>query len=67
MYSAVMEKLDAYLKSQKISRAAFARTIGCAPSTMTELMQGKYPPTLAVALAIERATKRKVKCEDLNG
>lgn len=60
-----MEKLASYLAGHKIKRNAFARDIGCAPSTLTEIIAGKYPPTLALALRIERATKRKVRCEDM--
>lgn len=51
-----MEKLAQYLKDNGIRRYQFAERIGVAKSTMTQLIQGKYPPSLAVALKIEAET-----------
>jgi len=51
-----MEKLNTYLRESGTTKLALATAVGIAKSTMTELSQGKYPPSLAVALAIEDAT-----------
>jgi DNA-binding XRE family transcriptional regulator len=60
----VSEKLDAWLKVFGKRKYVFASEVGCAKSTLTEIMQGKYLPDLRLALAIEDATRRKVKCRD---
>jgi len=51
-----MEKLNTYLLESSTTKLALAASVGIAKSTMTELSQGKYPPSLAVAFAIEDAT-----------
>lgn len=60
-----MEKLAEYLRDRGVTKSAFADRIGIAKSTLTELMQGKYAVPLRVAIAIEDATRRKVKARDL--
>ena len=51
-----MEQLSTYLRESSTTKLALAASVGIAKSTMTELSQGKYPPSLAVAFAIEDAT-----------
>ncbi len=60
-----MEKLDAYLKANSITRAFFAAQIGVAKSTMTEMLQRKFPPPLSVSIRIEDATGGAVTVRDL--
>jgi DNA-binding XRE family transcriptional regulator len=55
-YRIAMKQISEYLTSTKTTRAALAAQVGIAKSTMTEIMQGKYPPPLRVAFAIEDAT-----------
>lgn len=62
-----MEKLDAYIKGRKMTRKAFAEAIGCAPSTLTEILGGVHLPSLEVAVSIEKYTRGKVKCVDMVG
>ena len=60
-----MEKLDNYIKDRAMTRCAFAKAVGCAPSTLTEILQGKYLPSLEIGVAIEQFTRGKVKCVDM--
>ena len=50
------DRLNTYLRESGTTKLALATAVGIAKSTMTELSQGKYPPSLAVAFAIEDAT-----------
>jgi DNA-binding XRE family transcriptional regulator len=59
-----MDKLDTWLKARNMTRSAFASEVGCAKSTLTEIMQGKYLPDLRLAFSIQDATRKKVKASD---
>lgn len=63
-FSAAVD-LDSYLTRQKITDAAFAKTIGRSRSLVTKLRHGIAKPSAEIALKIEIATGREVCLADL--
>lgn len=59
-----MEKLKKYLAETEIDQKAFAAMVKTDPATLSRIIRGSHPPKLALAVAIEKATKGKVRCED---
>ena len=57
-------KLATYLETAAIRRSAFARMVGVTPGRITQICNGEAP-SLAVAVAIEKATAGVVKAADL--
>jgi DNA-binding transcriptional regulator YdaS (Cro superfamily) len=57
-------KLSEYFTLTKEAKIHFAKRIDVAEHTIYNILNGN-PPTLQVAVAIEKATEGKVKCEDL--
>lgn len=53
-------KLQAWLKSKKITKADFAERIGVSAGYLTRLANGERQPSLDVALIIARETKGQV-------
>lgn len=60
-----MTHLRTYLIASKTSQARLAAVVGVSRSYMNELVSGTKTPSLPVALAIEKATKGKVKVASL--
>lgn len=58
---AVMITISTYLATAKVSQAELARQAKISRSYLSELVSGAKVPSLKVALAIERATRGKVK------
>lgn len=58
-------KLQEFLSEEKISPYLFARMINSSIATVYNILKEKNDITLSVALAIETATKGKVKIPDL--
>ncbi len=61
---AAMKKLKKYLSAAKIEQLVFASMVNTTPSTLSRVLNGKQPPTLQLALDIEKVTEGKVRCED---
>ena len=53
-----------YLKESNLTQVEFARQLGVTQGTVNFWVNYK-PPTLERAIAIEKATGGKVRCEDL--
>lgn len=58
-------RLQEWLETQGVSCSALARQIGVPTSTVWRIALHGAEPRASTALAIIRATKRKVKLEDL--
>lgn len=56
-------KLAEYLKAHDISAAEFARRIGVHKVTLSRYIRGVRRPALAHSIAIQKATRGKVKPE----
>lgn len=56
-----MNSISTYLADAKISQAQLARQANISRSYLSELVNGAKVPSLKVAMAIERATRGKVK------
>jgi len=48
--------LATYLQSKGELQSTFARRVGTTPATISRLIKGEFPPSLALAAAIERET-----------
>lgn len=59
-----MLALQDYLKQTKSTIAALARSIGCAPSTITRALNGKRAPSFDLALSVEEATSGLCPAEE---
>jgi DNA-binding XRE family transcriptional regulator len=59
-----MKKLASYLTTQNIRQADFANSVHASQPTISKLMSGSTLPSLALAVAIERATGGAVKASD---
>lgn len=59
-------ELREYLFRHEIPKGKFAKEIGVAEKTLWSILKGKYDVRLSIAIDIERATKRHVRCQDLN-
>lgn len=57
-------KLEDFLKTNEITKQAFAERIGVAPSTITRLLTGKHVPDRATMNAIIAATDGAVTPND---
>jgi DNA-binding transcriptional regulator YdaS (Cro superfamily) len=57
--------LEIWLNNSGAVRAEFARRVGCSPSHLTLVAQGKRGISLNLALNIERETHRAVTAEQL--
>ena len=57
-------KLSEYFLLTKEPKIKFSKRINVAEHTIYNILNGN-PPTLQIAVAIEKATEGKVKCEDL--
>lgn len=60
-----MTQLAAYLAKTNTPQSRLAEAIGVSRGYMNQLVKGIRTPSLPVALAIERATKGKVKVAHL--
>lgn len=58
-------KLIDYLSSLTITDAEFGAKIGVSQSQVSRIKHGKTAPSLAVIVAIEKATKGKVGAKDI--
>lgn len=58
-------KLADYLERESMSCGELARRLGMPTSTIWRIREGQSEPRASTALAIIRATKRRVKLEDL--
>ncbi|MFK4824817.1 transcriptional regulator [Paenochrobactrum sp. BZR 588] len=58
-----MLALQDYLEQTNSSIAALARSIGCAPSTITRALNGKRAPSFDLALSVEVATSGSCSAE----
>lgn len=59
-----MEKLRTYIAESGITQSALARAVGVYPASITRYLAGDNVPSIATALAIERATGGAVKVGD---
>ena len=59
-------KLNTWLKENKKDYKFLAEKLEVHPSTACRYINGERRITLSVALKIEKITKGKVKCQDLN-
>lgn len=59
-----MNKLTSYLAKKKIDQKTFASMINTTQATLSRVINGKFKPTLELAVAIEKVTNGKVRCED---
>lgn len=59
-----MTHLAAYLAQKNMTQAQLAEMVGVSRAYMSQLVKGPKTPSLAVASAIERATKGRVKASD---
>lgn len=59
-----MQKLKKFLTAEKLNQDEFAVIVNTTPATMSRVIRGKQPPSLELAVAIEDATKGKVRCKD---
>jgi transcriptional regulator with XRE-family HTH domain len=57
--------LKEYLKSQPITDAEFGAKIGVSQSQVTRIKNGQTSPSLAVIVAIEKATDGEVGAKDI--
>lgn len=57
--------LDTWLESADVKRSDFAKNIGCSPSHLTLVSQGKRGVSLELALSIQRETDGAVTVEQL--
>lgn len=57
--------LDSWLASATVKRGEFARSIGCSPSHLTLVSQGKRGASLELALNIQRETNGVVTVEQM--
>ncbi len=62
---AVSHPLEAWLRDAPLNRTEFAKNIGCSPSHLTLVSQGKRGVSLELALSIERETHGSVTVEQL--
>lgn len=60
-----MTPLDAFLKAENITDAAFAKMVGRERSTITKLRLGQSKPSLDLALRIARVSRNRVTPDDL--
>lgn len=58
-------ELKKYLKSKKISTVEFAALIGRSQSFVSQIANGKRRPSADVAMAIQDATRGRVKVLEL--
>ncbi len=56
--------LNAYLRTEKLTNAAFGELIGMGASSVWKLRNGKTEPSLRIIQEIERATGGKVTAMD---
>ena len=57
-------QLDDYLKDAAIRRSDFAKRLGVAPGTITDLCKGRRLPSLALLVRIIEITDGKVALND---
>ena len=57
--------LEKWLKKSKKTRVAHARNVGCSPSHLTLVAQGKRGSSLELAFEIERETHGAVKAAQI--
>lgn len=57
-------KLDAYLKSQKITMEAFAVAVGVTKATISRYCRGTRKPDAALCVRINSVTRGKVTAND---
>ncbi len=57
--------LRAYMKLAKIRQLDLARVLGCAQSTISQIISGKRRPSPELALRIEEATGGAVRAAEL--
>ncbi len=57
-------KLAAYLESTGVKPSAFARRIGCPPSTITRILRDERSPGIGLMSRIREATDGQVSFED---
>lgn len=55
-----MTKLASYLDRADIRQADFAARVGASQGAISRLSQGKYAPSMKLAVAIERETNGEV-------
>lgn len=58
------EKLKRYLTNRDMSATEFAISLGVAPSTITRILLGESSPRIALAAAIEKKTRGRVRMTD---
>lgn len=63
----VMNRLEAYLRANRIRQTDFAKEIGVRQPTVSRLAAGKITPSLSLAIAIERVTMRAVPISSWTG
>ena len=61
----IVMKLKDYLQQIGITDAAFGELVGVSQSQISRIKRGRSKPSLSVAVAIEKATKQKVRANDL--
>jgi predicted transcriptional regulator len=54
-----------YLEMEGIKKCHFAKRVNITESTLHSIMSGRTDPRLSICLRIEKATGRKVKCQEL--
>ena len=64
-----MDKLRNYITKAGLDQRGFAKTAKLSDATISRMLAGIITdPAVSVALAIERATNGKIRCEDwVNG
>lgn len=50
------ELLDAWLEDNNVTLVEFANSVDCSKATVGAIKNGKFPPGLALAVRIEKAT-----------
>ena len=59
----VMTILRAYLDQQQITQAEFAKKVGVPAAMISQWASGSRRPSIRYAVAIQKATKGKIKVE----
>ncbi len=61
----IMKKLRLYLTKMNLTQIAAAKRFGISGTTMCHILQGKYSPSVAMAMRIQKATRGWIKVADL--